>query len=198
MYEYTQDAMSYVRKYGRPDLFITFTCNSQRADVKNNLFNSEEPTDRHDITARVFRHKLKAMMDLNIKLKIFGEVRCWMYSIEWEKGGHAHILIWLIRNITPHLIDNIISSEIPDKIKDAQLYAVVAKNMIHGPCGQLYHNSPFMIDGKCSKRYPRAIISEKITGNDGYQQYRRRSPDNNGHKQQLEFKIKKLPLIIVG
>jgi hypothetical protein len=29
MHQYTQDAMSYVRKYGRPDLFITFTCNPQ-------------------------------------------------------------------------------------------------------------------------------------------------------------------------
>lgn len=27
MHEYAQDAMSYVRHYGRPDLFITFTCN---------------------------------------------------------------------------------------------------------------------------------------------------------------------------
>jgi hypothetical protein len=27
MHQYTQDAMSYVSKYGRPDLFITFTCN---------------------------------------------------------------------------------------------------------------------------------------------------------------------------
>ena len=27
MNEKTQDAMTYVRKYGRPDIFITFTCN---------------------------------------------------------------------------------------------------------------------------------------------------------------------------
>jgi len=27
MHEYVQDAMTYVRAYGRPDLFITFTCN---------------------------------------------------------------------------------------------------------------------------------------------------------------------------
>lgn len=27
MHEKTQDAMTYVRHYGRPDLFITFTCN---------------------------------------------------------------------------------------------------------------------------------------------------------------------------
>lgn len=79
MHEYTQDAMTYVRKYGRPDLFITFTCNPQWADIKDNLFDGQTPTDRHDITARVFRQKVKALMDLIIKLKIFGEVRCWMY-----------------------------------------------------------------------------------------------------------------------
>ena len=28
MHERTQDAMTYVRTYGRPDLFITFTCNA--------------------------------------------------------------------------------------------------------------------------------------------------------------------------
>lgn len=27
MHEYAQDALTYVRRYGRPDLFITFTCN---------------------------------------------------------------------------------------------------------------------------------------------------------------------------
>ena len=27
MQEYIQDAMTYVRAYGRPDLFITFMCN---------------------------------------------------------------------------------------------------------------------------------------------------------------------------
>ena len=27
LHEYTQDAFSYVRNYGRPDLYITFTCN---------------------------------------------------------------------------------------------------------------------------------------------------------------------------
>ena len=27
MHEYTQDAMTYVRNYGRADLFVTFTCN---------------------------------------------------------------------------------------------------------------------------------------------------------------------------
>lgn len=183
MQEYAQDAMTYVRKYGRPDLFITFTCNPQWADIKDNLFDGQKPTDRHDITARVFRQKLKTLMDLTVKLRVFSEVRCYMYSIEWQKRGlpHAHILIWLVRKITPDQIDNIISAEIPDEPIDPQLFDVVTKNMIHGPCGELNLNSPCMIDGKCSKRFPRQLTAETITGNDGYPLYRRRSTKNNGN-----------------
>jgi len=115
MHEFTQDAISYVRKYDRLDL-LTFTCNPQWDNIKTNLFEGHTPTYRHDITARVFRQKLKALMDLIIKWRVFGEVRGWMYSIEWQKRGllHAHILIWLVRKITPDQIDSIISAEIPE------------------------------------------------------------------------------------
>lgn len=87
-----------------------------------------------------------------------------MYSIVWQKRGlpHAHILIWLVRKITPDQIDNIISAEIPDEISDPELFQVVTKNMIHGPCGQINIYSPCIIDGKCSKRYPGALSSDTI------------------------------------
>ncbi|XP_043863668.1 uncharacterized protein LOC122756901 [Drosophila mojavensis] len=52
--------------------------------------------------------------------------------------------------------------------------------MIHGPCGDINRQSPCMVDGRCSKRYPRKFTAETITGNDGYPLYRRRSPDDNG------------------
>ncbi|GBP67504.1 hypothetical protein EVAR_49870_1 [Eumeta japonica] len=35
MNEKSQDAMTYVRKFGRPDLFITFTCNTEWPEIKN-------------------------------------------------------------------------------------------------------------------------------------------------------------------
>lgn len=34
MQEYIQDAMTFVRAYGRPDLFITFTCNPNWTEIK--------------------------------------------------------------------------------------------------------------------------------------------------------------------
>ena len=37
MHERTQDAMTYVRHYGRPDLFITFSCNPRWEDITKNL-----------------------------------------------------------------------------------------------------------------------------------------------------------------
>ncbi|XP_050065709.1 uncharacterized protein LOC126554705 [Aphis gossypii] len=90
-------------------------------------------------------------------------------------------LIWLVENIRPNEVDAVISAEIPNVQVDPGLHEVVIKNMIHGPCGTLNQNSPcMMMDGKCSKRYPRTLISETITGNDGYPLYRRRSTADNG------------------
>ncbi|GBN82443.1 hypothetical protein AVEN_156967-1 [Araneus ventricosus] len=37
MHEYAQDAITYVRSYGRPDLFITFTCYTAWSEIKEEL-----------------------------------------------------------------------------------------------------------------------------------------------------------------
>ncbi|GFT66141.1 ATP-dependent DNA helicase [Trichonephila clavipes] len=155
MHEYAQDAMTYVRAYGRPDFFVTFTCNPTWNEIEELLLVGQSSSDRHDITARVFKQKLKCLMDFIIKYHVFKETHCWMYSIEWQKRGlpHAHILVWLINKITPDQIDQIISAEIPDKHIDPNLFDVVTKNMIHGPCGAFNNNSSCMSDGKCTKRY---------------------------------------------
>ncbi|XP_065370863.1 uncharacterized protein LOC135963006 [Calliphora vicina] len=189
MQEYCQDAMTYVRSYGRPDLFITFTCNPKWNEIISELSNGQKSAHRHDITARVFKQKLKSLMDFIVKCHVFGETRCWMYSVEWQKRGlpHAHILIWLVEKITPNLIDNIISAEIPDPNIDPDLHEIVIKNMIHGPCGIINTHSPCMVDGKCTKKYPRQLLPQKISGNDGYPLYRRRSVDDGG--QTISVKI---------
>ena len=97
MHERTQDAMTYVRNYGRPDLFITFTCNPLWPEITDSLMVAQKSHDRHDIIARVFRQKVIKLMDLLTKGIAFGKTLCHMYTIEWQKRGlpHAHILIWL-------------------------------------------------------------------------------------------------------
>ena len=55
MHERAQDAMNYVKKYGKADLFITFTCNPNWEEIKSNLMPGQTPIDRHDIVARIFK-----------------------------------------------------------------------------------------------------------------------------------------------
>ena len=51
---------------------------------------------------------------------------------------------------------------------------------MHGPCGALNEKSPCMAKGRWKKQYPRLLVPNTITGNDGYPQYRRRSTEDRG------------------
>ncbi|XP_071642973.1 uncharacterized protein [Temnothorax longispinosus] len=159
MHERTQDAMTYVRYHGRPDLFITFTCNPKWNDITDALLPGQKSYDRHDIIARVFHLKVKKMMALLNKGSLFGKVWCFMYSVEWQKRGlpYIHILLWLEQRIFSDMIDKVICAEIPDPLKDSLLHNIVKANMIHGPCGGLNHNSPCMKEGRCSKSSVKSI-----------------------------------------
>lgn len=83
-----------------------------------------------------------------------------MYTVEWQKRGltHVHILLWLIDKITRNETDNAIGVEIPDPDLYPILHDIVKSTMIHGPCGGLNPKSPCMVNGSCSKRYPRPFI----------------------------------------
>ena len=189
MHERTQDAFCYVRKYGRPDLFITFTTNPKWGEILQELFAGQASHDRHDIIARVFHLKLKLMVDLITKEKVFGPSLCYMYSVEWQKRGlpHAHILLWLEEKLRPDAIDTVISAEFPDKNEDPILFDIVKTHMIHGPCGTLNRNSPCMQDGHCCKRFPRALSEQTISGENGYPLYRRKSPQQGGFTAKIRL-----------
>ncbi|XP_044575138.1 uncharacterized protein LOC123258947 [Cotesia glomerata] len=182
MQEYIQDAMTFVREYGRPCLFITFACNPKWPEITSLLLPGQNSIHRHDITARVFKQKLKSLINFITKLHVFGPTRCWMYSVEWQKRGlpHAHILIWFVDQIRADGIDSLISAEIPDPSTDQLLFDIVTTNMIHGPCGNLNPSSSCMVDGKCTKRFSKDFTNDTVTHVDGYPIYRRRSTENSG------------------
>ena len=47
MFQLYQDAMAIVRKYGKPDLFITMTCNLKSREIEENLLPGQSASDRH-------------------------------------------------------------------------------------------------------------------------------------------------------
>jgi hypothetical protein len=56
-----QDSMALVRKFGKPDLFITMTCNPNWREILHELRFGEEANDRPDLISRVFNMKFNAL-----------------------------------------------------------------------------------------------------------------------------------------
>ena len=80
-----QNAMSVVRVYGKPDLFITFTCNPNWPEITQELKANETPNDQPTLLARIFRLKLKEFLNDIIENKIFGAVVANIHVIEFQK-----------------------------------------------------------------------------------------------------------------
>jgi hypothetical protein len=174
-----QDSMAIVKEFGKPDLFITITCNPNWPEIKSHLGANQKVQDIPDIVSRVFKLKLKHMMKMLLQQHVLGKVKAHMYVIEFQKRGlpHAHILLILEDRDKPKTIkdiDEIVSAEIPDDV-NSPLYQTVTKSMNHGICGFAYHDAQCMINGKCSKKYPKQFTEETKTHNDGYPLYRRRN-----------------------
>jgi len=92
-----QDPMSIVRKFGKPDLFVTFKCNPKWRVTVASLLYGQLPQDRPDIFAKVFKQKLDALMNDINNNHMFGVPVAHVHVIEFQKRGlpHAHILIIL-------------------------------------------------------------------------------------------------------
>ena len=88
--------MSIVRCFGKPDFFVTFTCNPRWQEITDALFPGQTAENQQDIVARVFKLKLKALLhDLFYAQKpALGNMVALRYVIEWQKQGppNAHIL----------------------------------------------------------------------------------------------------------
>ncbi|XP_019172007.1 PREDICTED: uncharacterized protein LOC109167446 [Ipomoea nil] len=175
-----QDAMAICRWIGYPNLFITFTCNPKWPEIQRYLSQRDLKTkDRPDTVCRVFKMKLDDLIKDLRSGELFGTVRAVIYTIEFQKRGlpHAHILLFLAnnnRNADSNFIDTIISAEIPNKEVDQQYYDVVEEFMVHGPCGHVRKQSPCMVNGKCSKHFPKKFVDSSNFDENGYPIYKRR------------------------
>nr|XP_027098996.1 uncharacterized protein LOC113718280 [Coffea arabica] len=141
------DAMSLVQRYGKPDIFLTMTCNPSWPEIKKHLADEDEIQNRPDLVSRVFRVKIEQLKDDLFKKNLFGEVAAYTYVIKFQKRGlsHAHFLIILKQRskmFSLEAYDRIVSAELPDPKESPYLHSLVLKHMVHGPCGVLNPNCP--------------------------------------------------------
>ena len=74
------DAMALVQKYGKPDIFLTMTCNPNWDEIISELEPGQTPQDRPDLIVRVFRAKLEDLKVQLFKRHILGKVEACVCS----------------------------------------------------------------------------------------------------------------------
>ncbi|XP_076915948.1 uncharacterized protein LOC143575454 [Bidens hawaiensis] len=134
--------MTLVQDDGKPDLFLTVTCNPQWPETCDNLKHGQTTQDRPDLVSRVFRAKLEDIKEQLFNKHLLGEVKAYVYVIEFQKRclPHAHFLLIMyprdkINN--PDHYDKVVCAEIPDVRRHSKLHELVVKHMMHSPCGSL-------------------------------------------------------------
>jgi hypothetical protein len=178
--------MAIVRYFGKPTFFITFTANPRWPEIVTNLLPGQQPPDRPDLIARVFRLKVQELL-ADVKNGLFGPYAGHVYTIEYQKRGlpHMHLLLFLQASAklnTPHQVDEVVCAELPDLSWDptGELRALVTAHMLHGPCGEDHLQTPCMVrqhpNGRvtCAKRFPKPFADRTVMSEDGYPEYCRR------------------------
>ncbi|XP_049346841.1 uncharacterized protein LOC125811408 [Solanum verrucosum] len=83
MRRHYMDAMALVQEFGRPDLFITMTCNLEWTEIQEQLCVGQVAQDRPDLVTRVFRAKLQDLKDQIFKKEIFGPTAAHVFVVEF-------------------------------------------------------------------------------------------------------------------
>ncbi|AQK59598.1 hypothetical protein ZEAMMB73_Zm00001d053542 [Zea mays] len=156
------DVMALVWKFGKPDIFLTMTCNPNWDEIRRELLPGQTPQDRPDLVVRVFHANLQELKHRLTKHDILGKRK---YKLT-----------------CPEQYDLLISAEIPHN-KYPELRKMVIKHMMHGPCGSLNPNCPCTKGHvSCKNHYPRPFSDTTLQGKDSYPIYKCR---DDGRKEKV-------------
>ena len=171
------DAMAMVAKYGKPDLFITITCNPAWPEITRSLEPGQSVNNRPDLVARVFQMRLERFLNDIDKKRHFGEVIGFTYTVEFQKRGlpHAHILLILSEQSklrTRDHVDKFVVAEMPDPLLFPNLFQAVSSFNTHkckpGRCKP-------DANSECERGFPKPYSDETDVMTDSFPLYRRRN-----------------------
>ncbi|KAG0574270.1 hypothetical protein KC19_VG249600 [Ceratodon purpureus] len=189
MFELFQDSMAITRFFQHPDVFGTMTANPNWREIQEALLPGQTAADRPDIVARVFELKRNALMADIRKMHFFGKSVAHVFVIEFQKRTlpHMHFLIFLVnedKTREPCQVDRIVCAEFPDEQEDPELFGMVLKHMVHGPCTR---DRCLDETGQCTKRFPKSFQDQTAMDQDGYPLYRRRNDGRSFEKHGFFF-----------
>lgn len=127
------NAMALVHHFGKPDIFLTITCNLDWDEIRNQLQPWEVAFNRPDIVSQIFRLKLQDLKHQLFHEKLFVNVVAHIHVIEFQKRGlpHAHFLLVLKEHENfeaSKAYDTIVLVEILDQNVAKDLHDMVLKH----------------------------------------------------------------------
>ncbi|XP_072077838.1 uncharacterized protein [Arachis hypogaea] len=151
--------------------------NERDNDIRSYYFEVVDGFDDINIDAELMPD---IFVDYNcgLVLKLQLDTILMMFAPKFQNRGlpHAHILLFMHPISKPKSavdIDKFMSAEIPNKSRRPKLYAVVEKFTVHGPCDKYNNKSPCMLNGICSKYFPKPFRARTIIDEAGFPKYRR-------------------------
>lgn len=132
------DAMAIVAALRKPSLFITMTCNPKWREIAKSLPFGSTAEDHPELTARVFKAKLDALLEDLVVHHVVGVALAIMQVVEFQYRGlpHAHILLVLEAEddiLSAEAIDQVVCAQLPSRASP-DLRAKVLQHMIHNDC----------------------------------------------------------------
>jgi hypothetical protein len=193
--------------YGKPSLFVTFTCNPTWKEIQDALLPGQTWEDRADIVNRVFHLKLAQFLE-DLREGVFFQdkngapwkARYIMHVVEFQKRGkpHAHITLRFAGKEedmpkTPAAVDAIISARLPvvprhctcsacsasasEKCTSRRALQAVTKHMIHKCAAGVCMATEE--PRVCRRAFPKAACAETTEDDGGYPVYARGEGDAN-------------------
>ena len=122
--------------------------------------------ERPDLTVHVFHIKMHQLLDDVTKNHVLGVCIGHLYMVEYQKRSllHCHIVLIMDQCDHPKLLeefDNIIQAAIPDRKQDPELYSLVTKHYLHGPCSPQYCSA----SGHCRFHFHLSIAMPHLFSN---------------------------------
>jgi hypothetical protein len=181
--------MTICHEKGRgPTFFVTFTGNPAWPEITKHLQPGQPYSELPTLVSDVYEDKIREFMKDLTERHVLGPMVAWVRVREYQKRAmqHDHILLWHEQTDdldTPEFVDRYISAEIPelpaedDKSEEAnqmrRLHHVIVNHNLH----HCTENTQCLVDGKCTKRFPKPFSAYTTLSPNQYPQYRRRHPD---------------------
>ncbi|XP_057747718.1 uncharacterized protein LOC130966917 [Arachis stenosperma] len=101
-----EDGMAIVLKEGKPDIFLTMTCNPSWTEITSELNPVQTPQNRLDLITKIFRAKFKQLKEDVITKGVLEKVKSYIYVTKFQKRGLSHVHMLLILENNDKLIDS--------------------------------------------------------------------------------------------